>query len=216
MLTEIFLAIFLGILAGTFTGLVPGIHINLVALSLVSSSALFLQYFSVVSLVVFLIAMAITHTFLDNIPAIFLGAPEAEDSLAVLPGHQLLLQGKGYEAVKLATIGSFFALFIILLVAPLYIFFLPKIYLHLQNYMAYILIVISLLLILRDRQPLLAFFLFMLSGILGLITLNLTTLSEPLFPLLSGLFGVSFLTFSLFRKTKIPKQKISASHLDSK
>jgi TctA family transporter len=27
--------------------------------------------------------------------------------MSVLPGHKLLLQGKGFEAVKLATIGSF-------------------------------------------------------------------------------------------------------------
>jgi len=52
-----------------------------------------MTYFDPVVLVVFIIAMSVTHTFLDALPAIFLGAPDADQVLNVLPGHRLLLQG---------------------------------------------------------------------------------------------------------------------------
>jgi len=39
-------------------------------------------------------------------PSIFLGAPEADTALAVLPGHALLMEGRGEEAVRLSAIGS--------------------------------------------------------------------------------------------------------------
>ena len=91
MITYIILAFFLGILAGTFTGLIPGIHINLVAIILLSFSAFLLTYFSPIILVVFIVAMAITHTFIDYLPSIFLGAPDEDTVLSILPGHEMLI-----------------------------------------------------------------------------------------------------------------------------
>ncbi len=53
------------------------------------------------------IGNAITHTFLDFIPSVFLGAPDDDTALSVLPGHRMVLAGRGYEAVKCSVIGSF-------------------------------------------------------------------------------------------------------------
>lgn len=209
MFLQIFIALILGLIAGTITGLIPGIHINLISLLLFSASAFFLQYTSPIILVVFIISMAITHTFLDFIPSIFLGAPDEDTALSILPGHNLLLKGQGYAAIKLTLIGSFFALFLILFMAPLFILFLPKVYPFIKQYMAFILIAASIFLIAKDKQKFWAFILFILSGILGIITLNLYVIRQPLFPLLSGLFGVSLLGVSFFRNVKIPKQKIT-------
>ena len=94
MLIEILLAIGLGILAGIFTGLIPGLHINLIGAIVVSFATKnplgFPIYFAVG-----IVAMSITHTFLDFIPSIFLGCPNEDTSLSSLPGHELLKQGKG-------------------------------------------------------------------------------------------------------------------------
>jgi len=206
MFLEILLAVIIGILAGTFTGLFPGIHVNLVAITIVASAPLLLQYFGLIQLISFLVSMAITHTFLDTIPAIFLGIPEESTALSVLPGHELVLKGRGYEAVRLTVIGSFFGIFIILIISPLYLFILPKYYPFLQNYMAHILIVVSSFLILRDKKKLLAFSMFILSGVLGIFALSLTVIKQPLFPLLSGLFGSSLIIISFIKNVKIPKQ----------
>ena len=54
-----------------------------------------------------------------------------------------------------------------------------------------------------------AFYLFLLSGVLGLLVLNMPNLRQPLFPLLSGLFGTSTLVLSLNQNVKIPKQTVS-------
>ena len=47
---------------------------------------------------------------------------------------------------------------------------------------------------------------FLWSGTLGLIVFSIPNLRQPLFPLLSGLFGFSLLIVSLLQKSVIPKQ----------
>ena len=54
-----------------------------------------------------------------------------------------------------------------------------------------------------------AIIVFFLSGVLGIVTLGWPNLNQPLFPLLSGLFGVSTLLLSLQQNVKIPPQLIS-------
>ena len=125
MFYDIILAILIGCLAGTITGLIPGIHVNLISMLLISVSGYLLGFTNPMVLAVFIIAMAITHTFLDSIPSIFLGAPDADMALGVLPGHRLLMEGKGYEAVKLTVIGSLLALIVTLLLIPFMIPFVP-------------------------------------------------------------------------------------------
>ena len=128
--------------------------------------------------------MSITHTFLDALPSIFLGAPDSGLELSVLPGHKLLLEGRGYEAVVLTAIGSLFAVILMVAFAPIGLPLIKTIYPIIQNFIPYILILFSILLIYRDtKSKSLALIIFLLSGVLGLITLNLQ-LKEPLFPLL--------------------------------
>jgi putative membrane protein len=211
MFLEIIIAIVLGCLFGIFTGLIPGIHINLISLLVLSLSAYLLEITSPLSISVFIISMAITHTFLDSIPSIFLGAPEGGDNaLSVLPGHKMLLDGRGYEAVMLTLIGSFFALILAIIISYPIGMLIESIYPYLQKIMGYILIFASVFLIIRERKSRIwALIIFLLSGVLGLSTLSLINLKNPLFPLLSGLFGTSTLIVSLSDKTKIPKQKIT-------
>ncbi|MBT3394873.1 hypothetical protein HOA59_01600 [archaeon] len=210
MLIEIILVILIGILAGIFTGLIPGIHINLIALLILSSAPALLSVTSPLMISIFIISMSITHTFLDTIPSVFLGAPESSTALSVLPGHKLLLQGKGYEAVMLTLIGSFLALILAICLAPLISIIILTIYSTLKKWMALILITSSAFLILKERKSKMwALIIFLTSGVLGITTLNFANLTNPLFPLLSGLFGTSTLIISLSEKTKIPIQKIT-------
>lgn len=208
MIEQIFIALFLGIVAGTLTGIFPGIHINLVATLLFITSAFFLQFTSPVVLAVFIISMAIMHTFADFVPSIFLGAPNEDTALSVLPGHRLLLEGNGYGAVKLTTIGCFFGVLIALAISPFFIVVMPYIYPFLAKIMAFILIAIVMILILKEEKKMWAIIIFLISGILGVSTLNLMVIKQPLFPLFSGLFGTSLLLISFFQNVKIPMQRI--------
>ncbi len=208
MLISIPLAIITGILAGTLTGLIPGIHINLIAVILLSATTFFLKITTPITLITFIVAMAITHTFLDFIPSIFLGAPDEDSFLSILPGHKFLLRGKAYFAIIFTLYGSITALGIILILTPAFIYLLPIIYPYFQKIMPFILILISTFLILSEKnKKIWALIIFLLAGFLGIASLNLN-LKEPLLPLLTGLFGASSLIISIKNKTQIPPQKI--------
>jgi len=212
MFLEIIIAIFLGCLAGVVTGLTPGLHINLVALILFSISPILLGYTNVIAVASFIIAMSITHTFTDFISATYLGAPSDDTALAVLPAHRLLIDGKGHEAIRLATIGSLLCLIIVILLSPLLIFIVPIIFNYLKSYIGWILLAVVIFMILREEnlnKKFWALAVVALSGILGLVVFNVPNLKDPLLPMLSGLFGVSVLLLSLTQKAALPVQRIT-------
>jgi putative membrane protein len=204
---ENFFSLFAGIALGIFTGLVPGIHVNLVAASLLAISPLLLQYLSPLSLGIFIVSLSVTHSFLDTIPSIYLGAPENENALSVLPGQKMLLQGEAHLAVKLTILGTYFGLITAVLLIPLFILSATFIFTFLKPYLLYLLVILIVIMISRGDW----FWnltLFMLSGTLGIIVFSMQNLKEPLFPLLSGLFGISGLMISYFENAKIPTQRI--------
>ena len=148
MIIEIFLFIFLGILIGTFTGLTPGIHVNLISLFLLSLSGSILLKINSIYLIVLLVSMAITHTFIDFIPSVFFGCPDTDTELSALPGHDLLKQGRGYEAILLTIYGSLAAIFLLIILAPISIFLIKRFFPFIKNLIPYILIFFSIILIL--------------------------------------------------------------------
>ena len=209
MLIEIILFLLLGIIAGTISGLAPGVHINLIGAILVSLSTSILVFVNPIYFVVFMVAMAITHGFLDFIPSIFLGCPDADTVLTILPGHELLKDGRGYEAVMLTAYGSLAAIFVLIIISIPSIILVPKIYNAISSMIPWILIAVFLITIFYEKEKIFAIFIFMITGILGLIVLNIGDLNQPLLPLLSGLFGASSLIMSIKTKVKIPKQEIT-------
>lgn len=212
MLAEIIVAIIAGIIAGIFTGLTPGIHINLVSLLVVSVSGYFLGFLEATTLCVFIISMGVVHTFLDAIPSVFLGAPDAEQALNALPGHVLLLKGMGYEAVKLTIIGSLLCLMLTIAIIPFLIPFVPSIYSSVEPYIGWLLLAVVLFMILKNKGWGAKFWstiIFLSSGLLGIIVFSTPNVQQPLFPMLSGMFGISTLLTSLFNKVNLPEQKIS-------
>ncbi|MDP1729276.1 MAG: tripartite tricarboxylate transporter permease, partial [archaeon] len=203
------IALFTGILAGTITGISPGIHINLVSVFVVSLIASTNLPIEPLTIVIFLVAMAMTHTFVDFIPSIFLGAPDEDNVLSILPGHEMLNKGQAYNAIVYTLYGSASALLIILIFSPLFYFLLPTIYPYVERIMPIILLVASGFLIYFEKSSRIwAILIFLLSGILGLATFNLP-IKESLLPLFTGLFGISSLITSINKKQKIPKQRIS-------
>lgn len=195
---------------GTITGLTPGIHINLIGTIIVSTSISFLAKVEPIYLVILITSMAITHTFLDFIPSIFLGCPDTDTELSVLPGHDLLKEGHGYQAVMLANYGSLFAIFLIIILSLPFGILIKHAYNAINNSIPFILIFISTILIFMEDEKLNALKVFFLTGILGWLILNIpeTSLNQPLLPLLTGLFGSSTIILSIKNKIKIPTQEI--------
>ena len=209
MLIQIILFLLLGIIAGTLTGLIPGIHINLIGVFLLAVASS-LSWLNPLFFVVFVVSMAITHTFLDFIPSIFLGCPDTDTELSTLPGHKMLKKGKGYEAIILTAYGSIMAIFVLMIISFPSILVIEKIYNLLQKpyVMAVILLSVSAFLILLEKRKINALFVFLLTGLLGWSVLNLQSLNQPLLPLLTGLFGSSMIVLSIKNKFQIPEQKI--------
>ncbi|MGD2072699.1 MAG: tripartite tricarboxylate transporter permease, partial [Candidatus Thorarchaeota archaeon] len=208
-LIYIILALLAGIIAGVVTGLIPGVHVNLIAVLLFSIPLAFISQLSPIILVVFIVAMMLTHTFLDFIPSIFLGAPDTDTELSILPGHELLSKGRGYEAVIYTAYGSALGILIILLLTPIFIFLLPKIFVYLKSVIFLILILASIYLItIEKKSRLYALIVFILAGFLGISSSSLA-IENSLLPLLTGLFGSSSLITSIIKKEKLPKQRIT-------
>jgi len=214
MIIEIIVAILLGIGIGVITGLLPGIHINLVAAIVISSLASLLLHFSPLAIIVFITSMSIAHTFLDFIPSVFLGAPD-ESALSVLPGHKFLLEGRGYEASRYALTGCLLGVPLLILLTPVFLFIIPKIFFYLKFVMLLILISVSVYMLVNNKNKLTSVVIFALAGFLGIITL-LIPLNQPLLPLLSGLFGSSSLILSIRKKEKLKPQQITKPEINSK
>jgi putative membrane protein len=211
VLYEILIGLLAGIVAGSITGLIPGIHTNLISMTLVTLSPVLLQHTSAITVATFIISMSITHSFLGVIPSTFLGAPDADNALTALPAHRLLLKGQAYDAIRLTVIGSVGCLILGIILAPGMFLFMKYAYPFLSTKMFWVLLIPLSFIIFREsrRWYNLSFFLF--AGSLGYIVFNIPFIKEPLFPLLSGLFGVSILISSFFDKIHIPKQKKEAT-----
>lgn len=202
---EFILAITAGIVLGILTGITPGIHINTITALLIANISTF-SFLSTNSLIAFIVSIAITHTILDFIPSILTGATDEESFLSVLPGHEMLIQGKGREAILLVLIGALTAIPIVLIILIPFTKTIPLIYENITPHIPFILIFISLYIILRENQVWTALVVFTGTGILGYASLN-SPIKDPLLPLLGGLFGASSIIISLNQKVKIPYQE---------
>jgi putative membrane protein len=228
----------LGFLLGIIAGLVPGLHLNnFAALLLAISPQLFAWGLSPFEVACIILSASISQTFFDAIPAVFLGAPDSETALSVLPGQRLMLEGRGIEAVRLSALGSagsvLFALFLIIPLSWMVFSY----YDYLTKYVGILLLAIALMMIKSERGPWIegqgawvhykykafAALLFLTSGLLGtfafdhedLISSPLGLEPQVLLPLLSGIFGASSLLLSFSAETNIPEQKESEIKLSS-
>ena len=204
MFFEILIYIIAGILIGILLGLVPGIHPNIIILFIPILTTLNIDP---LLLMVFIVALSISNSIADFIPSIFLGVPDAGNELSILPGHKMLLNGFGYEAVKLTIIGSFASILIIFVLTPALIFIIPLIFSSIVQYIYVLLISVLLYMILNEKRKLVAAYIMITSGTLGIL-LNQLPVNETkiLFPIFSGMFGISMLFMQVKNNIKIPEQ----------
>lgn len=73
---ELVIACFIGILIGTATGMIPGIHVNTAGAILFAASTFLLTFLSPEFLCVLMVAMSIAHALIEFIPSMLLGVPQ--------------------------------------------------------------------------------------------------------------------------------------------
>jgi putative membrane protein len=195
------LALILGLMLGIVAGLLPGLHPNTTVPIILGLS----QFLGAMPTAIVLVSSGVVNCFLNFIPSILLGAPDESTALGVLPGHKLLLEGRGYEAIKLCVKGGLGGIMFAILTLPLFVFLIPGLYETIRPHVHWILISVIGYLMLEEngRKPIYALVYFLLTGVLGMITLDGMG-DFVLFPLLTGLFGMPMLLVSLFEKTNLP------------
>lgn len=188
-----------GILLGTMSGLTPGLHVNTFAILLASVAP---QVPGAPHLVgAALLAAGVVHSFLDIVPSLAIGVPDAAMAVTALPGHRMVLGGRGREALRLSALGSGGAILSAVVLGVPITLAMERIAPLLVRHIGLVLGGIAVLMIATERTlraKVGGLAAFVASGGLGLVTLDLEPTGmipggDMLLPLLSGLFGIPIL-----------------------
>ncbi|RRJ30238.1 tripartite tricarboxylate transporter permease [Halocatena pleomorpha] len=201
-----------GCLFGTVSGLVPGLHANNMAFLLAALAPSIPGSPPLVGAA--MLAAGVVHSFLDIAPMLALGVPDPAMAVSALPGHRLVLEGRGREALCLSALGSGLAVVLsVPLAVPLTVVMVgaePVISTHQP------LVLGAIVLALLGTEPtrrgigggVLAF---AASAGLGIVALDLPTnpalaVGSVLTPLFTGLFGAPVLIDAM-EGNGIPEQR---------
>ena len=203
--------LFGGAALGAVSGLVPGLHANNFALLLagiapdVQADPLLVG--------VAILAAGVVHTCLDIVPALALGVPDAAMAVAALPGHRLVIAGRGREALRLSAVGSAVAVALAVPLAVPVTWVMIRAYPTIRAHLPFVLAGVVGMLILTEssrKAAVVGGVAFLASGVLGLATLDMDPAAPldaggMLVPLFTGLFGAPVLVEAL-RGKGVPPQ----------
>jgi len=188
-----------GICLGTISGLTPGLHANNFALLLAAVAPSVPLAPRLVGAA--MLAAGVVHTFLDFVPALALGVPDAAMAASALPSHRLVLSGRGREALRLSALGSGLAVVFALPLAVPVTLLMLRVYPVLADHLPVVLTAIAAAVIATEpttharKAALLSF---LASALLGVATLDVPAdgvlpVGSMLAPLFAGLFGAPVL-----------------------
>ncbi len=231
---ELSAAVALGLALGVCSGLVPGLHVNNFAFLLAGAAPALGSAFSPTAVGVAMVSAAVAHTYLDVVPSVALGVPDDSMALAALPGHRMVLDGDGREAIALSAMGSTLGLAFAFAVALPLSLVMSRIYGALEQQMAVLLAAVVVFLLLTERGGevgrrrgrtrslgaslrirFAAAYVMVASGALGAYVFRLedadagtALVGEPtlLMPLFVGLYAVPLLAVSAFENAELPPQ----------
>ncbi len=212
---------FVGVALGTCSGLTPGLHANNFALLL--ASVVSAVPGPPLALGAAMLAAGVVHTFLDVVPALALGVPDPATAAVTLPGHRLVLDGRGREALRLSALGSGVAVVVALPVAVPLTRAVDAVYPALRRHVPFLLAGAAVVLVATEptwRRRLAATATLAVAGGLGWLTLDRDP-SGPvatggvLAPLFAGLFGAPVLIEALDGEG-VPPQADPAVTLDGR
>ncbi|MFP4633301.1 MAG: tripartite tricarboxylate transporter permease [Halobacteriales archaeon] len=222
---EVSAAVALGVALGTFSGLVPGVHVNNFALALAAAAPAFAGVVEPVVLGVVFVSSAVTHTYVDALPSFALGVPDDSMALAALPGHRLVLNGRGREAVALSVVGSSLGLGFALAGALPLSAVMSRLYPSVAGGMAWVLVAVVVYLLATERGTevgvpgrsldgwralrvrAVALYVLVASGVIGAYVLRGSGSEDGLLmPLFVGLFAMPLLAASAAEDAGLPRQ----------
>ena len=187
-----------GIALGVCTGLVPGLHANTMALLLVAVAPAVPA--SPLALATAMVAAGVVHTCLDVVPALALGVPDPAMAASALPGHRLVVAGRGREALRLSALGSGTALLVAVPVAVPVTALAARSYSSVRAHFGVVVAAVVVALLATEptwRRRGVGLCGLAASGVLGAVALDVQTgglaVGGPLPALFGGLFGAPIL-----------------------
>lgn len=200
-----------GIVLGTMSGLTPGLHVNTVAVIMASAAP------SVPApphlLGASMLAAGVTHSFLDVVPTLAIGVPDAAMAVSALPGHRLVMGGRGREALRISAVGSASAIAAAAVLGIPITYLMRSVVTALDTAIPLVVGGIAAFLVLTERgtrATIGGLVSLLASGLLGIALLDVSTAGvapggDTLLPLLSGLFGIPILVHA-FGGAGVPQQ----------
>ncbi|MFA5303661.1 MAG: tripartite tricarboxylate transporter permease [Candidatus Nanoarchaeia archaeon] len=186
----------LGSLFGVIIGLIPGLHSNLFAYMILLDHDL--------SIAVFLFCSLLSSNIFEFLSAAYLNTPKEGEVLLKDSFSRFLSSGRMNSAVKIIAWSGIITYSIAMVLGLLIGNIISVASYYLSSYAWLLLLVMSVLIIAKQKQWLTALLFFLASGILGYVSFNIN-LNEPFLPLLTGMFGISALFFGR-NNYLIPKQ----------
>jgi putative membrane protein len=215
-----------GGLLGCMTGLMPGLHSNNVASLIGASPGLVVGAVTlgtmegdetgwalIASSIV--MACAVAHTVANIVPSIYLAVPDADTALSVLPGHRMVMAGRGTEALRVSVTSSLASLALALVLAvPMARLMTGLVYGPLVASWGPVLLAVSVIMILKESKKeggprnlggwhasMASAGVFMASGALGHMALFQ---AERIAPLFIGLFGIPMVLVAMMFRPEDP------------
>ncbi len=203
----------IGIILGVIAGILPGIHPNQFFV-LVVSFIPFLSQFPSEAVLALVINIMVSNILLNYIPTIFFSVPDPSTVINILPGHRMVLEGKGMDALFISLSGALLTLLACVVTLPALLWFIPILNSFVYPYLHFLLFGLAGWMIFMEktwRGRLLSLFLYLVSGLWGILCLNSTIISSEwaLFPSLTGMFGIAGLVMCMEEGVKFPKQIVS-------
>ncbi|MBP1921865.1 putative membrane protein [Halorubrum alkaliphilum] len=195
--------LFGGAALGAVSGLVPGLHANNFALLLAGVAPSIPADPLLVG--VAMLGAGVVHSFLDIVPALALGVPDAATAVAALPGHRLVIAGRGREALRLSAVGSGLAVALAVPLAIPITWVMVRGYPTVRSHLPLLLGGVVAFLVVTEsskRSAVGGLCAFLASAALGAATLNVDPAAPldaggVLAPLFTGLFGAPVLIDAL-------------------
>jgi putative membrane protein len=188
-----------GVALGALSGLTPGLHANNFAFLLAAAAPMIPG--PPVFVGAAMLAAGVAATFLDVVPALALGVPDPAMAVTALPGHRLVIEGRGREALRLSALGSGLAVcFAVPLALPV-TYAMIVAYPTIDAHLSLLLGAVVVFLVVTERTNRARFgglVAFGASAVLGFLTLDiepsaLLSAGGMLMPLFAGLFGAPVL-----------------------
>ena len=158
-------------------GVIPFLHTNTILAFLPEASPLLV------------VVLAFCHLPFESLPAVFFGVPSAGHGLNALPAHQLVRQGHARAALDAVLVGIVGGTVSALALGVAFWFLGAGFYRGIKPLTEWLLLAVLVVVWFSDGWRLRHAAAFAMFGALGFFTFDLP-LREPLFPLLSGLFGI--------------------------